>query len=69
MPIGGTENTLSTLIKTEMANNGVNIVDDTELTKLTLAIAKAVINHFIANATVTVTGVTSGGASAPGTIS
>lgn len=69
MPITGTETTLSTLIKTEMSNNGINIVDDAELTKLTLAIAKAVIDHFVANATVTVTGVTAGGAtSGPGTI-
>ena len=62
MPIAGTEDTLSTLIKSEMTNNGVDIQDDAELSKLTDSIAKAVIDHIVANALVTVTVV--GGSSA-----
>ena len=75
MPLTGTENVLSSAIKTEMQAQGVAIVDDTELTKLTLSIAKAVINHIVANALVNVTsvsGVTPGGGvsgSGTGTIS
>jgi len=69
MPITGTGTVLSTLIKTKMASNGITITDDAELTKLTKAIAEAVIEHLIANALITTTGITAGGASAPGTIS
>lgn len=71
MPIGGTESTLSALIQSEMTNNGVTITDSAETDKLTLSIAKAVIDHIVANATVNVTsvsGVTTGpGVSGPGT--
>ncbi len=71
MPITGTENILSQQIRTLMSQNGITIVDDVELAKLTDAIAKAVIDHIVANATVnviSVSGVTTGpGVSGPGT--
>lgn len=70
MPITGTSSVLSTLIKSEMAGNGIVIADAPELTKLTDAIAKAVIDHIVANALVNVTSVSGvtpgGGASGPG---
>lgn len=59
---------LSDLIKTEI--EAVTTVDDpAELQKLTDAIAEGVVTHISTDAVVLVTGVTSGGATAPGTIS
>ncbi len=59
---------LSDLIKAEIAATST-VTDDAELEKLTMAIATGVVNHFTADAVVTVTGVQSGGSSAVGTIS
>lgn len=59
---------LSDLIKTEIENSTV-VDDETELQKLTDAIAEGVVTHIKNDAEVLVTGITSGGASAPGTVS
>ena len=68
MPIAGTEAVLSTLIQAEMAGNGITILEPAELAKLTDAIAKAVIDHIVANATVTVPGITPGPSAATGSV-
>ena len=69
MPITGTGSTLSALIQSKMTSNGIYISEAGELTKLTKAIADAVIEHFVSNAVIAVTGVTPGGGSASGTVS
>ena len=46
MALAESETTLSTLIRTKMADKGITIADDDELKKLSDALAEAIISHF-----------------------